>query len=92
MNDSISYSELRDNLKTALDKVCNEHIPLLVNKRNGEDVVILSKEDYVSLEETAYLLRSPKNAKRLLEALYRDNKISFNDIEALKTDIGFNDE
>jgi antitoxin YefM len=83
MNESISYSDLRDNLKHAFDKVCTEHIPLLVNRRNGEDVVILSKYDYESLEETAYLLRSPKNARRLIEALYRNQGISFTTIDEL---------
>jgi antitoxin YefM len=87
MNDSISYSDLRSNLKKAFDKVCNEHAPLLVNRRNGEDVVIISKEDFSSLEETAYLLKSPKNARRLLEALYRSKGIEFSTIEALRNEL-----
>ena len=69
MTESISYSELRDNLKGALDKVCHDHTPLLVTRQRGEDVIILSKEDYHSLDETAYLLRSPRNAKRLRKAV-----------------------
>ena len=56
----------------------------------GEDVVIMSKDDYSALEETAYLLRSPENAKQLMKALNRDPKdqISFEDIEELKDEIG----
>ncbi len=90
MNQSVSYSELRGRLKSFLDKVCDEHLPLLVKRKNGEDVVIVSKQDYVSMEETAYLLSSPKNAQRLLEALNRDSKtrVSFKDLENLKNEVG----
>jgi len=71
MRHEISYSHLRKGLKTYLDKVCTDRNPLLVTRRNGENVVVLSEDDYLSLEETAYLSRSPKNLKRLLEALDR---------------------
>lgn len=87
MNDSISYSDLRNNLKNVCDKVCEEHVPLLVNRRNGEDIVILSRDDYESLAETAYLLRSPQNAKRLIEALYRSQGVTFPDMDSLKNAI-----
>jgi antitoxin YefM len=71
MKHEISYSEMRKSLKSYLDRVCVEHEPLLVTRRNGENVMLLSEDDYRSLEETAYLSRSPKNLKRLLEALNR---------------------
>ena len=71
MRHEISYSEARSCLKTYLDKVCKDHMPLFITRRRGENVVILSEEDYRSLEETAYLSRSPKNLERLLEALNR---------------------
>jgi antitoxin YefM len=67
----ISYSEARKSLKTYLDKVCLEHTPYFIKRRNGENVVFLAEDDYRSLEETAYLSRSPNNLKRLLEALHR---------------------
>ena len=51
--------------------VCVDHEPLLVTRRKGENVMLLSEDDYRSLEETAYLSRSPRNLKRLLEALNR---------------------
>ncbi|MCD6295514.1 MAG: type II toxin-antitoxin system prevent-host-death family antitoxin, partial [Deltaproteobacteria bacterium] len=50
-------------------KVCNDHSPIIVTRKSSNSVVIMSLEDYESLEETAYLLRSPKNAKRLLESI-----------------------
>jgi antitoxin YefM len=71
MRHQISYSQMRKSLKGYLDKVCIEHTPLLVTRRKGENVMLLSEDDYRSLEETAYLSRSPKNLKRLLEALNR---------------------
>ena len=82
MNDTVTYSELRDNLKGVLDKVCRDHAPLLVTRQRGEDVIILSKDDYDALDETAYLLKSPKNAERLRKAvkdvedgLYSDHEL-----------------
>jgi antitoxin YefM len=71
MRHEISYSEMRKSLKSYLEQVCIEHTPVLITRRNGENVMILSEDDYRSLEETAYLSRSPKNLRRLLESLTR---------------------
>ena len=89
MNNSISYSSLRENLKHTLDDVCNSHIPILVKRKSGEDVVILSRGDFESLEETNYLLSSPKNASRLCEALERKPKerMSFKSTKELDNEI-----
>jgi len=67
--DAITYTAARANLAHTMDRVCNDHEPLIIT-RNGEQqaVVMLSLEDFKALEETAYLLRSPTNAKRLLAA------------------------
>lgn len=56
-------------MKSYLDKVRNNHIPLYVTSANGEDVVVISKADYESMEETFYLLKSPANAARLLQSI-----------------------
>ena len=90
MNNLVSYSEFRDNLKTYIDDVCDNHDPLLIKRRNGGDVVVVSKEDFDSMEETAYLLKSPANAKRLFAALKTkpEDRISFNSIKELKDEIG----
>ncbi len=69
-----TYSNFRQNLKAHLDGVVNDQKPLYVSRANGEDVVVLSKSDYEGLQETHYLMSSPKNAKRLLEALEQANK------------------
>lgn len=52
-----------------MDRVCDDREAIVVTRKNGRSVVMLSLEDYTSLEETAYLLRSPANAKRLLGAV-----------------------
>lgn len=64
-----SYSKFRENMKSYLDNVVNDSRPLYVTRTNGEDVVVLSKSDYESMQETYYLMSSPKNAERLLEAI-----------------------
>ncbi len=67
--DAISYTNARANLASTMDKVCNDHEPLIIMRKGQQSVVMLSLEDYTALEETAYLLRSPANAKRLLGAI-----------------------
>ena len=67
--DSISYTAARANLAKTMDQVCERHDPIIITRSGQEAVVMLSLEDFNSLEETAYLLRNPKNAKRLLEAI-----------------------
>ena len=69
MDESITYNELQSNLEASLDKVAKGHTPLLVKREKGKDIVIMSEEDYASMEETMHLLRSPKNAEQLKEAL-----------------------
>jgi antitoxin YefM len=64
-----TYTTFRQQLKSFLDKVRNNHMPLYVTSANGEDVVVLSKSDYESMEETFYLLKSPANAARLLKSI-----------------------
>lgn len=66
---AITYTSARNNLASTLKQVCDEHDPIIVTRKNGESVIILSLEDYDSITETAYLLRSPKNAERLLKSI-----------------------
>ncbi|RME36718.1 MAG: YoeB-YefM toxin-antitoxin system antitoxin YefM [Deltaproteobacteria bacterium] len=66
---AISYTHARSNLAKTMEKVCADHDPVIITRRNEESVVMISLEDYQALEETAYLLRSPKNARRLLESI-----------------------
>lgn len=66
---TITYTKARAHLAKIMDQVCESHEPLIITRRDEASVVMLSFEDYKSLEETAYLLRSPKNARRLIEAI-----------------------
>ncbi len=64
-----TYSNFRQNLKAFMDKVFDSKSPLFITRSNGEDVVVLSKEEYDGIQETLHLLSSPKNAQRLKESL-----------------------
>ena len=67
--DAISYTEARSQLAKTIDRVCENHEPIIVTKRRDRAVVIMSLADYEALRETALLLRSPRNARRLLESI-----------------------
>lgn len=67
--DAISYSTARANLATTMNRVCEDHEPLIITRNGQPSVVMLSLEDFTALEETSYLLRSPENAKRLMTAI-----------------------
>ena len=67
---SITYSAARENLASTMDRVCTDHAPIVITRKRDQAVVMLALDDYEALEETAYLLRSPANAKRLLEAIH----------------------
>lgn len=67
--DAISYTTARANLAKTMEKVCNDHAPVIITRKSEAPVVMVSLEDYQSMEETAYLLRSPANARHLLESI-----------------------
>ncbi|MFN8430173.1 MAG: type II toxin-antitoxin system prevent-host-death family antitoxin [Spirosomataceae bacterium] len=75
---TINYSSFRQDLKNFLDKVNLNSIPLIVTRAKGQDVVVMSKADYDSMEETFYLLKNPANAARLLKGIeeYKKGKIT----------------
>ncbi len=66
---SVSYSEARQNLSTTMIQTVEDRTPVLITRQNGESCVLMSLDEYNALEETAYLLRSPKNARRLMDAV-----------------------
>ena len=67
--ETLTYSAAREKLAATIKKVCDDHEPVIITRKRENAVVMISLEDYKSLEETAYLLRSPKSAKRLLESI-----------------------
>ena len=66
-----TYSNARNKLASLLERVIDEQEIVVINRRGREDVALVSASELSSLLETAHLLRSPKNAQRLLRALYR---------------------
>lgn len=67
--DAITYSAARANLAGTMDRVCEDHEPIIITRNGQQAVVMLSLEDYNAMEETAHLLRSPRNARRLVDAI-----------------------
>ena len=67
--DAISYTAARQNLAKTMNRVCSDHEPIIITRNNEPSVVMISLKDFNALEETAYLHRSPQNAKRLLESI-----------------------
>ncbi len=78
---AITYTNARNNLANTMKKVCEDHAPIIVTRKNNEAVILMSLEDYEALTETAYLMQSPKNAKRLIDS-----------VEELNTDKGLEKE
>jgi antitoxin YefM len=66
---AITYTEARENLAQTIRQVCRDHDPVIITRKREDSVVMMSLADYESLTETAYLLKSPKNARRLLAAV-----------------------
>ncbi|MFI0478883.1 MAG: type II toxin-antitoxin system Phd/YefM family antitoxin [Candidatus Rhabdochlamydia sp.] len=71
--DAVPCSRLRTDLKFFIDKVCDSHEPLIVTRERGENAVLMSLEDYNSMEETAYILSNPATAARLRKAIEEAN-------------------
>ena len=67
--ETVTYSRTRQHLSEIMNKVSDDRAPVLITRQNGTPVVMMSLQDFNALEETAYLMRSPKNAKRLMESI-----------------------
>ncbi|WP_295954025.1 type II toxin-antitoxin system prevent-host-death family antitoxin [uncultured Xanthomonas sp.] len=67
--DIISYSAARSSLADIMDRVVNNHEPVIITRGRKQAVIMLSLKDYKAMKETAYLLRNTKNAQRLLQSI-----------------------
>ncbi|MGB0290427.1 MAG: type II toxin-antitoxin system Phd/YefM family antitoxin [Opitutales bacterium] len=66
---AITYTAAREKLAATMDRVCEDRDPVIITRKREQAVVMISLEDYEALQETAYLMRSPANAKRLMESI-----------------------
>jgi antitoxin YefM len=89
-----SYTDARANLARLLDRVTQDREIVVINRRGQEDVAMIAASELSSLVETAYLLRSPKNAQRLLEALHRSlaGEVRPSSVEELRRELGLDRE
>ena len=89
-----TYTQARENLAKLLDEVTQNREIIVIQRRGSEDVAMISAAELTSLMETAYLLRSPKNAERLLSALSRalKNENTPQTIDQLRREVGFDSE
>ena len=69
--DALTFSHVRANFSEVMRTVNEDHVPVIVTSQRGKPVVIMALDDFNALEETAYLLRHPKGAKRLVESVER---------------------
>lgn len=91
MTVEFSYTNAREKLATLLDRVTKDREVVIIQRRGGEAVAMIAADELASLTETAYLLRSPQNAERLLSALARALKeegTSYS-IEELRREVGY---
>jgi antitoxin YefM len=86
-----TYTQARANFATLLDQVTKNREVVIIQRRGGEDVAMITADELAGVLETAHLLRSPANVKRLLTALDRVCKQSGipQTIEDLRTEVGF---
>jgi len=89
-----SYTQARANLRSLLDQVADNHEQVIIHRREGEDVALIAADELRGLIETAHLLRSPRNAQRLLTALRRAQagKGKAQSLDKLRADLGVDDK
>ena len=85
-----TYTSLRENLSSVLDRVADDQEVVIVRRKNARDVALIPAAELAGLMETAHLLRSPENARRLMKALRRARagKGKPSSIEELRRSIG----
>ena len=85
-----NYTQARANFRALCDRVAESREAIVIHRRGAEDVALVSAAELRSLEETAHLLRSPRNARRLLQglALARSRRVKPSSVAQLRREIG----
>ncbi len=88
-----TYTHARANLKALLDEAVESRETVIIHRRDGDDVALIAAEELRGLIETAHLLRSPRNAERLLRALGRaqQQKVRPKSLEKLRRELGLDE-
>ena len=94
MTVEFTYTSAREQLATLLDRVTKDREVVIIQRRGSEDVAMISADELASLTETAYLLRSPENAERILSALARalKNQGESQSMDDLRREVGLEDK
>jgi len=94
MTIEFTYTSAREQFASLLDRVVNDREVVIIQRRGAEDVAMIAAEELASLVETAYLMRSPENAGRLLSALSRalKNKGKPQSMDDLRREVGLETE
>jgi antitoxin YefM len=93
MANRTTYTQARANLASLCDTVAETRVPYVIERRNGENVALISEAELDSLLETAHLVRSPRNARRLAAALERalGTKVAPSTLDQLRRDLGIDE-
>ncbi|MDL1910337.1 type II toxin-antitoxin system prevent-host-death family antitoxin [Chloroflexi bacterium CFX6] len=94
MTIEFTYTSAREQLATLLDRVTKDREIVIIQRRGSEDVAMISADELASLTETAYLMRSPENAERILSALARalKNQGKSESLDELRREVGLETE
>lgn len=94
MSVETTYTQARANLKALLDEAIDSREPVIIRRREGGDIALIAADELRGLIETAHLLRSPKNAERLLRALSRaqQRKLRSEPLEKLRRELGLDQD
>ena len=76
---TLSYTAARSNLASTMQRVCDDHAPVIITRSKAEPVVMISLSDFEAIQETHYLMRSPNNAVRLIDAIDEVEKMIADD-------------
>lgn len=79
---AVPYTQVRQNFKSFVQKVCDDHAPITITRQGGKAVIMMSEEEYNGMKETLYLMSTPENHKQLLEAKERtrQDQYEFHDL------------